>query len=39
VLVDLGTLNEALRLESELADQVDIRRMLEQSLRAIGQGC
>lgn len=38
-LVDLGTLNESLRHESELADQVDIRRMLEQSLRAIGAGC
>ncbi|MCW1427781.1 hypothetical protein [Novosphingobium sp. JCM 18896] len=38
-LADLGTLNESLRNESDLADQVDIRRMLEQSLRAIGQGC
>lgn len=38
-LDDLGRLNESLREESELADQVDIRRMLEHSLRAIGQGC
>ncbi len=38
-LDSLGELNESLRHESELADQVDIRRMLEQSLRAIGQGC